>query len=46
MAGNQRPDRPVSEAEFDRMPDRIGRHFHQVRRLLAGELDGDESQDS
>lgn len=45
MARNQEPDRPVTETEFERMPDRIGRQFDRVRRLLARELDGDEPGD-
>lgn len=34
MARHRREERPVSEDEFDEMPERITRHFDRVRRLL------------
>jgi hypothetical protein len=43
MARSDRQERPVSEEEFDSMPDRIGRHFDRIRELLER---ADEEDDS
>lgn len=37
MARSDRQERPVSDEEFESMPERISRHFDRVRDLLAGE---------
>jgi len=39
MARSDRQERPVSDDEFESMPDRISSHFDRVRVLLAGETD-------
>ena len=45
MSRSDRQERPVSEEEFDSMPDRIGQHFDRVRELLerAGEEDDSDA---
>ncbi|ERH00494.1 MAG: hypothetical protein J07HN6_02115 [Halonotius sp. J07HN6] len=43
MARNQERDEPVSDAEFEELPERINEHFDRVRARLAEEL-ADESQ--
>ena len=43
MARSDRQERPVSEEEFDSMPDRIGRHFDRVRELLRKTGEEDDS---
>jgi hypothetical protein len=43
MARNQERDEPVSDAEFEEMPERINSHFDRVRARLADEL-ADDSQ--
>ena len=35
MTRRQTGERPVSDEEFETMPERIGRHFERVRELLA-----------
>ena len=42
MARSQRRERPVSEKEYEEMPDRIRGHFDRVRGLLDDELDQDD----
>ena len=37
MARNQRHHQPVSEEEYEWMPDRISEHFDRMRDLLRGE---------
>ena len=37
MARSDRQERPVSEDEFESMPDRISQHFDRVRNLLEQE---------
>lgn len=32
-------ERPVSEDEYESMPDRISRHFDRIRELLGQETD-------
>lgn len=39
MARSNRQERPVSEDEFESMPDRISRHFDRVRDLLKRDVD-------
>ncbi len=39
MAQHQRRDRPVSDEEFEEMPDRISEHFDRVREELEGTQD-------
>lgn len=39
MARSDRQERPVSEDEFELMPDRIGRHFDRMRDLLKRDTD-------
>lgn len=36
-------ERPVSEAEFETMPDRISQHFDLVRDLLEQATDGSDT---
>ena len=43
MARNQERDEPVSDAEFEEMPERISNHFDRVRTLLAAELDDENA---
>ena len=42
MARHGERDRPVSETEFESMPDRISAHFDRVRELLSEELADDD----
>ena len=37
MARSDRGERPVSEDEYESMPERISNHFDRVRDLLAEE---------
>lgn len=37
MARSDRQEPPVSDEEFESMPERIGRHFDRVRDLLDRE---------
>jgi len=37
MARSDRQERPVSENEYESMPERISNHFDRVRDLLAEE---------
>lgn len=39
MARHQRQDGPVSEEEFESMPDRISAHFDNIRERLSEALD-------
>ena len=39
MARRHTEGRPVSEEEYGRMPERIGRHFDRVRALLDERLE-------
>ena len=43
MARSERQERPVSEEEFESMPDRISEHFDQVRDLWAQETDNSDA---
>lgn len=43
MARNQERDEPVSDAEFEAMPERISSHFDRVRARLAAELDDENA---
>ena len=38
-AASDRQERPVSEDEYESMPDRISQHFDRVRDLLADRTD-------
>ena len=44
MARNQQRSEPVSDAEFEEMPERITAHFDRVRARLASELDDEDSE--
>ena len=37
MARSDRQERPVSEDEFESMPERISQHFDRIRDLLEQE---------
>jgi len=37
MARSERQERPVSDDEFESMPERISQHFDKVRALLEQE---------
>ena len=39
MARSDRQERPVSDEEYESMPERISNHFDRVRDLLANETD-------
>jgi len=39
MARSERQERPVSEDEYESMPERISSHFGRVRDLLEQETD-------
>lgn len=39
MARSERQEPPVSENEFESMPERISSHFDRVRELLKQETD-------
>ena len=43
MARSERQERPVSEDEFESMPERISSHFDRVRNLLADETDDSDA---
>ena len=43
MARSERQERPVSEDEFESMPERISSHFDRVRDLLADETDDSDA---
>jgi len=43
MARSERQERPVSDEEFESMPDRISSHFTRVRDLLAEETDDSDA---
>lgn len=45
MARRQGREQPVSEAEYDSMPERVCQHFSRIRGLLATELDDDAPGD-
>jgi len=42
MARHQKRERPVSDEEFEDMPDRISEHFDRVRDTLDEALEDDE----
>lgn len=42
MARRENEYRPVSEAAFDAMPDRVGDHFERIRAALEASLDDEE----
>ena len=39
MARSERQERPVSDEEFESMPERISSHFDRVRNLVEQETD-------
>jgi len=41
MARSERQERPVSDEEFESMPDRISQHFDRVREHLDSETNGE-----
>lgn len=43
MAPSDRQERPVSDEEFESMPQRIGSHFDQVRDLVEQETDDSDT---
>ena len=43
MARSDREERPVSEDEYESMPDRISQHFDRVRDLLADKTDDSDA---
>lgn len=43
MARSDRQERPVSEDEFESMPERISQHFDRVRDLLDQETDDSDA---
>jgi hypothetical protein len=43
MARHQRRDDPVSDEEFESMPDRIGAHFETIQERLSEALDEDDA---
>jgi len=43
MAPSKRQERPVSDEEFESMPERITSHFHRIRDLVAQETDESET---
>ena len=43
MARSERQERPVSEEEFEAMPDRISQHFDRIREELEREREDDDS---
>lgn len=43
MARSDRQERPVSEDEFESMPDRISHHFDRVRDLLNEATDNTDA---
>ena len=42
MARSERQERPVSDEEFEDMPERISEHFDRVRDVLDEALEDDE----
>ena len=43
MARSDRQERPVSDDEFESMPERISQHFDRVRDLLEQETDDSDA---
>lgn len=43
MAPSDRQEGPVSDEEFESMPERISHHFDRMRDLLAEETDDPEA---
>ena len=43
MARSERRKRPVSDEEFESMPERISSHFNRVRDLLEQETDDSDA---
>ena len=43
MARSGRQERPVSEDEYESMPERISSHFDRVRDLLEQEADDSDA---
>ena len=43
MARSERQERPVSDDEFESMPERISSHFDRVRDLLAEETEDSDA---
>jgi len=43
MARSERQERPVSDEEFESMPERISQHFDRVRKLLQQEIDDSDA---
>lgn len=43
MARSERRERPVSDEEFESMPERISQHFDRVRDLLDQETDDSDA---
>ena len=43
MTQGERQERPVSDEEFESMPDRISQHFDRIRALLEKETDDPDS---
>ncbi len=43
MARSERQERPVSDEEFESMPERISQHFDRVRDLLAEETEDSDA---
>ena len=43
MARSERQERPVSDEEFESMPERISQHFDRVRDLLEQETDDSDA---
>ena len=41
MARHQERERPVSDEEFEAMPERISEHFDRIRDALDEELEGE-----
>ena len=39
MARSDRTERPVSEEEFESMPERVSQHFDRIRDLLEQETE-------
>ena len=43
MARSERQERPVSDEEYESMPERIGSHFSRVRDLLEQKTDDSDA---
>jgi len=43
MARSERREQPVSEGEFESMPEHISDHFDRIRSLLNRDTDGSET---